>query len=445
VGGPPWGKTRLRVRHTVAALALGAAAGCAVVVPVATCEPLPAHSARPRSLGALAGGVASDSATASAGAVMADAVPQRDVFDVLQERLFHRRIPPEIGGTLPTGISWTMLPSLSYNPVYGFAFGASFSGAGRLGRAPDSKPSSLSIAANYSTTGQLQAQFRGDVYAMQDNYLAKIDIRYLDTSRSTWGIGPLSEDQQEYPMQFKLARWYATLYRRVKGPVYVGLGFHYDDYMDIVDERAVAGESTPFTQYSGGAPTRTRSSGVSLNLLAETRDNLVNPSSGYYLSATFRDYLGALGSDEDWQEYWAETRLYPHFPAHSPNVLAFWIYTWFTFGPGPYLALPSIGWDTYGRGGRGYLQGRIRGQNQIYLETEYRLQLRRDGLLGAVGFLNATVTTNPDTGTFARGDKGGGAGLRVKFNKRSNTNLAIDRAWGEAGSKGWFFGLTEVF
>jgi hypothetical protein len=246
-------------------------------------------------------------------------------------------------------------------------------------------------------------------------------------------------------MEFKLSRWYATLFRRTSGPVYVGIGYHYDDYAEIVDERAVLGETTPFTEYTGSAVTRTRASGVSINLLGDTRDNIVNPSTGYYLSGAFRDYLKNLGSDLNWQEFWTEVRLYAKLPQQSPNVLAFWIYSWLTFGPAPYLDLPAVGWDTYGRGGRGYLQGRSRGLNQIYFETEYRKQLTRDGLLGAVGFLNLMATSDPQSQVFGRADWGGGVGLRVKFNKRSNTNLAVDHGWGEAGSRGWFMGMTEVF
>jgi hypothetical protein len=116
-----------------------------------------------------------------------------------------------------------------------------------------------------------------------------------------------------------------------------------------------------------------------------------------------------------------------------------------TFGHTPYLDLPSIGWDTYGRGGRGYLQGRIRGANQVYLEAEYRKNLRRDGLLGGVVFLNGTMTTVGVERSFGSNDWGAGLGLRLKFNKHSNTNLAIDFGWGEANSSGLFAGLTEVF
>ena len=373
------------------------------------------------------------------------APPQRDLMDVLKAWIFHRRIEPQLEGTLPSGIAWTALPTLSYNPVYGLAFGASLAGGGTLGKGPKARPTALSVAANYSTSGQLLAQFKGDIYTPSGDYLIKADCRYLDTNRATWGLGPLTADQQEFPMEFRLVRAYGTLYRRVAGSVYFGMGYHYDDFMDIVDERALQGEATPFSDYSGGNVTRTRASGVSLNLLGDTRDNIVNPAQGYYLSGTFRNYLTWLGSDKNWQEFWIDMRLYPHLPVHSQNVLAFWFYSWMTFGSPPYLDLPAIGWDTYGRGGRGYLQGRIRSLNQSYIECEYRAQLTRDGLLGAVFFLNVTASTDPESGVFARPDKGGGVGLRVKFNKRSSTNLALDRAWGEQGSGGWFLAMTEVF
>jgi hypothetical protein len=227
--------------------------------------------------------------------------------------------------------------------------------------------------------------------------------------------------------------------------VYVGLGVHYDDYFDIFDERAALGEETPYTEYSGGNPTDMLAVGISFNVLADSRDNIANPTSGYYLSASFRDFLEGMGSDRNWQEFWTELRVYPHLPGNSPHILGFWAYSWFSFGNVPYLGLPAIGWDTQGRSGRGYLQGRIRGESQIYVESEYRRQLRRDGLLGLVLFGSLTVTTTPEERTFGRPDKAAGVGLRVKFNKRSNTNLAIDWGHGEGDSSGWFLALTEVF
>jgi hypothetical protein len=372
-----------------------------------------------------------------------DEVPPRDAFDLLNEYVLKRRVEPELVATTRTGLSWAILPTISYNPVYGAAFGLMATGAGRRGSGV--RYSSLSVSGNISTTGQVQAQVRGDVFSPSGTYLTKADFRFLDTKRSTWGLGSLSEDQEEYPMEFTLYRVYATFYRVVSGPVFVGLGYHYDEFTDIVDQRAQQGEETPFTSYSGGPVSNTVASGVSINLLGDTRDNLVNASSGYYLSMSFRSYLTTAGSDHNWQEMWAEMRVYPHVPKRSRHVLGFWLYTWLSFGPAPYLNQPSNGWDTYGRGARGYLQGRIRGSSQVYVETEYRRALSRDGLWGAVVFVNLTCTTNPDSQTFGRGDPGVGVGLRMKFNKHSNTNLTIDHGWGRDGSRGFFLGMSEVF
>jgi hypothetical protein len=374
----------------------------------------------------------------------ADPVPQRDIFDLLDQYVFGRRIEPQLDIASPTGLQWAFVPTFSYNPVYGAALGALVSGAGRRG-SKHSRYSSLSISGNYSTQKQFQLQLRGDIFSRNEDYLIKTDLRYLDTRRSTWGLGVIDKQQGEYPMSFVLGRVYATVLRRVGGPVYLGVGFHYDEFADIVDERADNGEQTPFVEYSGGAVSSTSATGLSFNLLADTRDNLVAPQTGYFINSSFRNYLASFGSDKNWQELWIEARMYPHLPTRSKNVLAFWMYSWMTFGPTPYLNLPANGWDTYGRGARGYLAGRIRGANQIYLESEYRWALTRDGLLGAVVFVNGTTTTATDSGTFGELDPGIGTGLRVKFNKNSSANLTLDYAWGAAQSRGLFMGMSEAF
>lgn len=404
-------------------LSLGASPACAGIVPPDSLET-----------------AAADSSAAES----ADSVPQVDVIDLLNWYVLKKREVTSPKATFDAGLKWALLPTFSYNPVYGAAVGILLSGAGRRG-SRFSHYSNLSVSANYSTQGQTQIQLRGDIFSPGGDYLLKADFRHLDTHRSTWGLGPIESQASEYPMSFLLQRFYATVFRKVKGPVFLGLGFHYDNFNDIVDERWLGGEDTPYTVYSGGMVTTARAVGLSLNLLADTRDNLVNPKHGYYLNWSFRDYLAAMGSDKNWQELWVEARVYPHLPVKSNNVLAFWMYGWLTFGPSPYLNLPSNGWDTYGRGGRGYLAGRIRGAGQIYVESEYRWSLTSDGLWGAVVFVNGTSTTYQDTGTFSRLDPGLGAGIRIKFNKRTSTNLAIDYAWGRDNSSGVFLGMSEVF
>jgi hypothetical protein len=369
----------------------------------------------------------------------------RDVMDVVHDILHGPRVKTRLEGETETGFRWVIIPSLSYNPVYEFAIGASATGAGRLGGDPAGRISTLSLSGNYSTTQQVQVQVRGDMFFASDDMLLRLDTRYLDTTRPSFVLGPVQNDLSEYPMKYKLVRGYGTLCRRVQGPVYAGVGMHLDSFADILDERAEDGELTPYAEYAGGTPTDAHSIGFSFNLLGDSRDNPVNPRSGYLISTFFRANLTELGSDTNWQEMWAEYRVYPHLPGKSRNRLAFWLYTWFTFGQPPFLNLPHVGGDTYARSGRGYLIGRIRSQNLVYLESEYRVELRRDGLLGAVFFVNGTSAALPESGVFGRLDSGGGAGLRLKLNKKSDTNFAVDLGWGDGDSFGVFFGTTEVF
>ncbi len=71
----------------------------------------------------------------------------------------------------------------------------------------------------------------------------------------------------------------------------------------------------------------------------------------------------------------------------------------------------------------------------------------KNGLLGMVAFVNATTISNlqQDERLFDSVAIGGGAGLRLLINKRSKTNLCIDYAWGQQGSKGLYLALLEAF
>ena len=105
-------------------------------------------------------------------------------------------------------------------------------------------------------------------------------------------------------------------------------------------------------------------------------------------------------------------------------LLAFW--SWGNIllnGNVPYLALPSIGWDTYNRSGRGFIQGRYRGLSMVYNEVEYRFPISKNGLFGGVLFVNATTASNYTKKLFDKTAFGRGAGVRMQLDKRARTNL----------------------
>jgi hypothetical protein len=83
----------------------------------------------------------------------------------------------------------------------------------------------------------------------------------------------------------------------------------------------------------------------------------------------------------------------------------------------------------------------------VYGEVEYRATLTRNGLLGAVAFLNTTTVSDEQTGEklFDGFAAGGGIGFRLSFSKRSRTNMCFDYAWGRHGARGLYIGLQEAF
>ena len=81
----------------------------------------------------------------------------------------------------------------------------------------------------------------------------------------------------------------------------------------------------------------------------------------------------------------------------------------------------------------------------LYFETELRFDILRSGLLGAVVFGNLQTLSNSRGADFGNIQPGGGAGLRIKFNKRTSTNSALDYGFGTHGSRGLATNLNEVF
>jgi hypothetical protein len=371
---------------------------------------------------------------------------QTDVMDLVARIIGKQEVRSEVSVRSRQGLSLTFLPSLGYNPSYGAFIGVSVAAGGWLGDPATTSVSAGSAGVSYSTTGQISVQAKSSFFLPDNNYVLMGDWRYLDTSQPTFGLGPHSASQSSYPMDFVLYRFYQTVYRQVGiSHLYAGLGYHFDRHDRIVDTRAAAGELTPYVVYSGGALTHTQASGISANVLVDSRDNAINARRGVYWNAGMRAYQKAIGSDDNSQMLFSDFRGYRTLPRGSRNALAIWSYQWFTFGHAPYLDLPATGWDTYGRGARGWLQGRIRGKNQIYAEAEYRAALTANGLLGAVVFANVVTTTTPVVGQFGPFDQGYGFGARIKFNKHNGTNLGVDLAWDLFGNPNVFFGMQEVF
>jgi outer membrane protein assembly factor BamA len=336
------------------------------------------------------------------------------------------------------------LPAAGYTLQTGFAGVLSSNFAFYTSEHSQANLSSVLTSITYSQYKQIIFPIQANIWTKGNKYDIVTDWRYLKYPSLTYGLGGNTSSDSGYNINYGYIRLHQAILRSVTRDLYIGLGYDFDYYWNISEVDPPPGK-TDFQRY--GLSKTEKSSGVSLHLLYDDRRNAINPENGTYFSVAYRPNFTFIGSDNNWHSLIVDTREYIRFPSSTHNVLAFWSYDWLTPGSGnpPYLLLPSTGWDPYSNTGRGYIQGRYRSKNMLYLESEYRFGITNNGLLGGVVFANAQSFSDPNTGQYNYLQPGWGGGIRISLNKFSRTNLCIDYGWGLHGSGGFFVNLGEVF
>lgn len=309
---------------------------------------------------------------------------------------------------------------------------------------PDGNLSFVNNNFQYTQHNQIIVQSLSNFYTNDNKWQFPGDIRYFHFPTTTFGLGSASLPSNADGIDYSHFRFYRTVLRQVYQNTFIGLGYNLDYRWHIVDDNASAGETTSFQKY--GYTKSSLSSGPSLNFLFDSRDNANRPFSGSYFNFQYVSYLKPLGSFSNWSSMTLDLRKYFLLTKKWYVELAVWGYGWFTLnGKPPYLDLPSTGWDSYNNTGRGYAAGRFRGRDMLYTEVELRFDIMRNGFLGLVVFGNLQSLTQPGGKYFDAPQPGGGAGIRIKFNKHTNSNSALDYGFGTHSSRGFATNINEVF
>ena len=291
-------------------------------------------------------------------------------------------------------------------------------------------------------------------FTKDDGWLIVGDNRFQWTSQDTFGLGTSSQGDDDVNVHYDHFRVFETAYKRLGRGLFAGGGILFSTRQNIRPEEG--GKRTwdvvAFRTYSKahGMPLDSSTSGgFSLAARTDTRDSQIDARTGRYVSVTYETFFdGFFGGDSSWQEIDADARMYRNLSKDGRHRLAFWgMGDFVVAGTPPYYDLPATGMDTFGRSGRGYQEGRFRGERLVYGEVEYRATLMANGLLGMVAFLNATTVSSRDRDEhlFDSVAIGGGAGVRLLLNKRSRTNLCADLGFGKNGSVGFYLAVQEAF
>jgi outer membrane protein assembly factor BamA len=371
-------------------------------------------------------------------------------------------------------------PVFGSNPSLGTFYGLGGTGAIYFGEPATTNISNFTVSLQFTTKNQFIGALKGTVMTSDNLWEMLIDAKYSIFSENTYGLGsdynqPIQEGwnwggtQAEgiagaQPLSYQYIRFHYTALREMTSHLYFGIGVHIDYHYKITDDSLNLEAEVPvitshyaYNTLMGYDQGEYASIGTSINAIYDSRDHTVNPYKGAFLQATYRVNSEWLGSTQNHQQLYLETRVYKSLSKKMPrHLIAFWgIGQFTTDGNVPYLDLPANAGDMRNRIGRGYVASRFRGDNWVTAETEYRFPITRNGLLGGVLFANATTTSRPE---FTLGEEtfeklklfeairpGYGYGLRLMLTRAGRLNLGMDMAYGQNGSKGFYFSVGETF
>ena len=370
-----------------------------------------------------------------------DSAGQRDAIDIVNH-LFNKN-NADANHASSRRLNFSVVPSPGYTLSTGFVFDVTGNVAFYTGSGHKENLSAIQSDLAYDTKAQKLLYNRGEIWFPDNQYRLVSDIRWAKFPTETYGLGTQTTTAQTDEINFNYLRVYSTLYKTLATDLYAGIGYNLDYHYNISSAGNLDKSVSDFEKY--GLTNTSTSSGINLDLLYDNRRNGINPLGGQYASITYRQNSTLLRSRSNWHSVLVDLRKYMRLSNNSNNVLAFWAMGWFSSTGTPYLDLPQTAGDMYTNSGRGYAEGRFRGRDMLYFETEYRFGITRSGLLGAVVFANGQTFTNYPANTFNSFAPGTGAGIRIKMNKHSDTNVCLDYGVGIHGSHGFFVNLGEVF
>lgn len=384
---------------------------------------------------------------------------QYDVGDLIRDVFRPGREPKPLSEK--SGV--TMIPNVAYNPSIGAQIGIKAVAGKVLGKEKNTLMSVAATSASATTKGIIYFYISHNVFTSGNKWNLQGSLVAAKTVTPDFGIGigvPAGSNEFDeilsnpertgYVLHAEFYNFREKVYKQIVKGLFLGAGVSFDIRRNVID-KTTANDLTPYNIYSdryGFDRDGYTSNALLFSAQYTSRDNQNRAYKGIHADLGIRANQTWMGSSKsalqltsDFRKYWSLSRRNPE------HVIAFWNFgSYVLSGKLPYLELPGTGKDPSGRSGRGYTIAYFKGPKYITSEVEYRFPITKNKFLSGVTFFNIQSASD-DLGTklFDKWQPGGGAGLRVLFNKATRTNLCIDYAFGRYGKKGLFLGLNEAF
>ncbi len=370
-------------------------------------------------------------------------LPKKDSTDIIEVSIkaFHIKIKEKPAGKKK--VAFSIIPIATTSSGGTKFFVSSVSAAFILGNPDSTNVSSVYLVPYTDFASNFSIAARVNIWTASNRYNIPGIFRFGTIDQYSYGLGSGSKTSNQFTLRYNNVRLYGAANRKIGRYFYAGPGLEYDRYYNI-QEKDVTSTPSEFQKYGIGTGSSSFSTGITFNLLRDNRKNSINPNQGFYTSISVRTNPNWLENSNQWSSVYIDSRKYFSLDKNKRKIIAVWAMYWGSYGQVPYLNLPGTSLETNARSGRGYIQGRFRGKQMLYLETEYRFDITANGLFGGVIFANAESLSEPNSNQFKYVNPALGFGARVKFNKNSRTNFTLDLGIGQDSTL-VYLGLGEFF
>ena len=321
-------------------------------------------------------------------------------------------------------VDFSLMPFLRYNRNLELMFGVIPMMMYKLDPSDSISPKSLSgLSAIYTTNGSYFIAGFNRWYLKEDQW--RISLFGLTGDNNSQFFMDDVDTPGFYDYGTKTTIVSVGVQRQIVKAFYGGITYTFSHYD---------------TQYEDNVqpPSTTRTNGLEVNLLLDTRDAVYYPTTGKRSRLRWITYPEGVGNEVSANKILSEYNQYFSM-RDDQDVLAARFSGKFGLGDIAFEQQVTVG----GKDIRGYSQGKYRGDGLMAFQGEYRYNLNEK--MGLVGFAGMATIYGSDTDSFNwKLYPGAGVGYRYRAFKTVKFNIGLDAAVGK-DDWGVYFRIGEAF
>src|ERR1700761_222813 len=197
-----------------------------------------------------------------------DTTGQRDLIDIFRP-LF--TLIPRSKKRARKEVYFSFLPISSSVPGGSKAIVTSTTAGFYLGDRKTTYISSVTFAPYFNLKGRYGLPIHSSVWLNNNAYNIQGDTRFLVYPQYTWGLGGGQNESDKLLVNYDYIRFYQSFLKRITPFFYAGIGYDMDYYININTGTDIPLADFTGYQYGTRAGGNSFSSGITFNLLYDTR------------------------------------------------------------------------------------------------------------------------------------------------------------------------------